>query len=411
MDHRCIWLLSLICLAVSPSQARQPSDPGPVTIRIATFNLRDVRTNELTDPTHPRLRQLAEVIQRVRPNVILLSEIACDAPGAPDVPLGAPAGGNGQRFADTFLAVAQATDVAPLRFRAFMAPTNSGLPSGMDLDRSGEVVQAFPTPPPRPGEPLSEAAVRFGNDCWGFGAFPGQIGMALLVDERLEILSDQVRTFRLLPWDYMPGACAPLAEDGTTPWHGPDVQGKVRLSSTSHWDVPVRLPGGAVVHFLCSHPTPPHPDGHEKRNARRNHDEIRFWADYLDGGSYIVDDNNIPGALDGQPPVVILGTLSADPDEGASFKDPIGTLLFTSRRIDASVIPVSDRAIPGLDPDDTAAAGLRVDYVLPGRGMEVKRSGVWREPPVLSADGSFPSDHFPVWMDLIVPAPAQPPGR
>ena len=29
------------------------------------------------------------------------------------------------------------------------------------------------------------------------------------------------------------------------------------LSSKSHWDVPVRLGDGSVVHALCSHPTPP----------------------------------------------------------------------------------------------------------------------------------------------------------
>ena len=33
-----------------------------------------------------------------------------------------------------------------------------------------------------------------------------------------------------------------------------------RLSSKSHWDVPLRV-GGEVVHFLVSHPTPPVFDG------------------------------------------------------------------------------------------------------------------------------------------------------
>ena len=38
---------------------------------------------------------------------------------------------------------------------------------------------------------------------------------------------------------------------------------------------------GKKIHFLVSHPTPPVFDGPEDRNGRRNHDEIRLWADYV----------------------------------------------------------------------------------------------------------------------------------
>ena len=48
----------------------------------------------------------------------------------------------------------------------------------------------------------------------------------------------------------------------------------VRLSSTSHWGVPVDV-DGSTVRFLVSHPTPPVFDGAEDRNGTRNHDEIR----------------------------------------------------------------------------------------------------------------------------------------
>ena len=65
----------------------------------------------------------------------------------------------------------------------------------------------------------------------------------------------------------------------------------MRLSSKSHWDVPVTV-GAHTVHVLASHPTPPTFDGPEDRNGRRNHDEIRFWADYISSlrSGYIVDD-------------------------------------------------------------------------------------------------------------------------
>jgi hypothetical protein len=63
---------------------------------------------------------------------------------------------------------------------------------------------------------------------------------------------------------------------------GPQV---LRLSSKSHWDVPIDIPlGDGVtkrVHMLLHHPTPPAFDGEEGRNLRRNHDEIRLFADYV----------------------------------------------------------------------------------------------------------------------------------
>ncbi len=64
----------------------------------------------------------------------------------------------------------------------------------------------------------------------------------------------------------------------------------MRLSSTSHWDVPVYV--GRVVHVLAAHPAAPALDGPEDRNGLRNADEIRFWADYVagPGAAWIVDD-------------------------------------------------------------------------------------------------------------------------
>ena len=80
----------------------------------------------------------------------------------------------------------------------------------------------------------------------------------------------------------MPGARLP--DDPATPepadWYSPEELTVVRLSSKSHWDVPIDV-GGGIVHVLASHPTPPVFDGPEDRNGLRNADEIRFWADYI----------------------------------------------------------------------------------------------------------------------------------
>jgi endonuclease/exonuclease/phosphatase family metal-dependent hydrolase len=402
-------LFSLLLLPATAASAPAQDPPG-YPLRIATFNVQDVRTADLQTADQPRLRRLAEVIQRLRPDAILLNEIAYDAPGASDVPAGDAPGQNGQRFADFYLARPQAADLQALRYRAFMAPVNSGQPSGMDLDRNGRTVLSFPPPPPAgpdglPPEPTADGR-EYGGDCWGFGTFPGQYGMALLISDALEIERDKARTFRLLPWDYMPGAELPPGPDGEGSWLTDEQKRAFRLSSKSVWDIPVRLPNRAVIHFLCSHPTPPVFDGPGRRNARRNHDEIRLLADYIRGSEYLVDDRGSPGGLDPGASFIILGDLNADPSKGSRWRNPIADVLFTSRRVNPRITPAADVDTPGLDPTDTAAFKLRVDYVLPSTDLGIAAAGVWRQLP--EGSDRFPSDHFPVWMDVVILAP---PGR
>ena len=99
----------------------------------------------------------------------------------------------------------------------------------------------------------------------------------MVVYSRYPIDTAAVRTFQLFKWKDMPGNLIP------TPFYSPDEVEILRLSSKSHWDVPIRI-GRKTVHFLVSHPTPPVFDGPEDRNGRRNNDEIRFWADYISPG-------------------------------------------------------------------------------------------------------------------------------
>jgi hypothetical protein len=96
--------------------------------------------------------------------------------------------------------------------------------------------------------------------------------------------------------------------------------------------------------------------------------------------------------------------------------------------VNSAVVPESDVKVEGLDPWDTAMFKLRVDYALPSKSVKVLNSGVWRHAPVtgkpaspvnatpgspaaptpaaLSTDKpAFPSDHFPVWIEIEVPAP------
>jgi hypothetical protein len=378
--------------------------PEGITLRVAEFEVGAIRTRELLTADTPRLKRIAEVIQRVRPNVLLLSGIAYDTAGGPDVKEVQPPGQNGQRFADAYLAVSQGEGLAPLRFKSFSAPVNSGMASGMDLDHSGSVVTTFPLP-----GAAAAGAEAYSGDCWGPGAYPGEHGMALLVDERLTIQTDKARTFRRFPWEYVPSGAMPPApgaakDDGSTSWYTANEKGLVRLSSVGHWDVPVALPDGSVLHLLCSRPIPPGPkaDGAPTFASRRNHDEIRFWADYVDDEPYLVDDSGVGGGLASGALFVVMGNLGVAPrPDSKAGDDVIGSALFGAHRVNSAVTPTSETTLPGLDPIATTFGNLRADYLLPSREIGIAAAGIWRAAPA-GTDRSFPSEHFPVYMDLVV---------
>lgn len=117
---------------------------------------------------------------------------------------------------------------------AFIAASNTGVFSGKDLNGDG-VVGTTP------------GTVAYANDALGFGFFPGQFGM--VVYSKYPIAHEDVRTFRKFLWKDMPGSLIP------TPFYSPDEVEILRLSSKSHWDVPIQI-GKKTVHFLVSHPTP-----------------------------------------------------------------------------------------------------------------------------------------------------------
>jgi hypothetical protein len=197
----------------------------------------------------------------------------------------------------------------------------------------------------------------------------------------------------------------------------------------------VRL-GAHTVHLLASHPTPPAFDGPEDRNGRRNHDEIRFWSDYLTPrqSRYIRDDRGRRGGLSGTE-FVILGDQNSDPQDGASLNGAIRTLLALPR-FDATFVPASLGAIEASDAqgganathrgeprfdtadfNDRTAGNLRVDYLLPSTGLRVCGGGVFwpakSDPAAALVWGDQPapsSDHRLVWLDVTVAGARCPPG-
>ena len=219
-----------------------------------------------------------------------------------------------------------------------------------------------------------------GDDAFGFGAFVGQFGM--VVYSKYPILADQARTFQHYLWKDMPGALLPDDPATAAPadWYSPEEQAVFRLSSKSHWDLPIEI-GRRTVHFLVSHPTPPTFDGAEDRNGTRNHDEIRFWADYIGGrgrSSYIYDDEGRYGGLRPGTPFVIAGDQNADPFDGDSVEDAILQLLDHPRinatnpssaggpeasllQGGANLTHEGDPAYDTADFSDTAPGNLRAD--------------------------------------------------
>ena len=362
-------------------------------MRFATFNASMHRgaagelAAALRDGADPQIAKVAAILRTVDPDVILVNEFDYGV-------------GNDRAFVANYLGGAW-----PYRF---IAPSNTGVATGLDLDGDGVAGEEAGT---------FERA----RDSHGFGLFEGQYGMLVLSKHEIDV--EGVRTYRTLRWKDMPGARLPVRPDGAS-FYSHEALSALRLSSKSHWDVPVRI-GGAVVHLLASHPTPPVFDGPEDRNGARNADEIRFWADYVSGADWIRDDAGGRGGLAGGARFVIAGDLNADPVDGESVPGAVRQLT-GHPLVNAAVTPASEggaaaavaqgganaghRGDPRSDTadfSDEAPGNLRVDYVLPSAGLEITGAGVfWPEEDEPGADLIDASDHRLVWIDFVVPAPA-----
>jgi len=387
-------VVSLLCaLACLPALAAG-DEPSGTRVRIATFNIAmgmeapGELSVALAGGTDGRLLRVAEILQRERPDIVLLNEFDYDPTVDPAVLLN-----------DNYLSRSQGGQLPIAYPYHFRTPVNTGVDSGLDLDGDG-----------RSGGP---------GDAWGFGRFPGQYGMLLL--SRYPLHADRARTFSTFRWSALPGALRPELPDGG-PFYPDDTWRALRLSSKSHWDVEADI-DGQTLHILAFHPTPPVFDGPEDRNGRRNFDEIRLWREFTDpdGGDAIVDDAGRRGGITPGQPFVIAGDFNADPRDGDSLPGAIGQLL-DAAWIDASCIPTSpgaaeaarrqggvnlqhsgDPAADTADFNDQYTGNLRLDYVLASAGLTVSGCGVFW--PAAGESGHAlleASDHRLVWLDLLL---------
>mgnify|MGYP001062979101 CR=1 FL=1 len=393
-------LLAATAAICAAGALAQPLDLSKAdgTIRIATYNVSLNRREpgalaaELAAGAHPQIDQVVAVLRQVRPDVLLLNEVDYDDSGAVLAAIKALLAADG---ADA------ANDAGGIAYpHHFLAPSNTGIASGLDLDRDGQVEG--------PG------------DAWGFGFFPGQYGMAVL--SRFPIDQDAARTFQSFRWADLPNHRIPLD------YYGAEIAAALRLSSKSHWDLPVTLPGGEVLHVLASHPTPPVFDGPEDRNGRRNADEVMFWLHYIEGaGPWLGDDQGRAGGLNAGAHFAIMGDLNLDPNDGDGIK-AVGNALVSHPLLQDPMPAAVGGAAAAMaqggknpahsgdprhdtadfaDIQDWAPGNLRVDYVLPSQTLTVTGAGVfWPAPDeanaaLLLAGDQPASDHHAVWVDVL----------
>lgn len=392
-----LFPMILALAACSAAPHRDGAAPATVSMRVATYNtslysdeaggvIRELQG----DSAHAR--KIASVLQKVRPDLVLLNEFDFDEKHrAADL------------FQQRYLEVAQPGGGEPLHYPyRYLAPVNTGVQSGLDLDGNGTV---------------GGTGRDRGNDAWGYGLHPGQYGMLVL--SKFPIDEAQVRTFQRLRWSTLPGAVNPLDPAKGRPFYPDTIWSQLRLSSKSHWDVPVRTPTG-TVHFLVSHPTPPVFDGPEDRNGHRNAAELHLWREYLATGDapWLRDDQGRCGRLGSDARFVIAGDLNNDPVDGDGHHEAILELL-EHPRVMRMATPRSEggeetalayaakglqrRGAPAHVTGDFGprAGAMRLDYVLPSTGFALIGSGVYwpkkADPDAAIADGS---DHHLVWVDL-----------
>lgn len=369
-----------------------PDDP----VRFAQFNIWELSTGKLTDVDssgigrNDQLKAAAAIICKINPDVLVLNEIDHDFD---TLSAGHGLALNAHRFNDAYLNKGE----NPLNYPHFYtAPCNTGILTGMDLDNNGKIATA-----------ADRGSRNHGGDCYGYGYYPGQYSMAVL--SRYPLQHEKARTFQKYLWKDIPDNLIP------GDWYSAEEIEIIRLSSKSHWDIPVKIEE-KVIHLLVSHPTPPVFDGPEDRNGRRNYDELRMWVHYLNNDSVMVDDNGVRGGLAEKASFIIAGDLNAAPqgDILETGQRSIDQLLDHARINDCGHLLVSKGALndhkPG-PPDFIERSttgwgerGYRIDYLLPSTDLKPVNGGVfWPDATINAEDAALAktaSDHHLIWLDI-----------
>ncbi|MGF1726141.1 endonuclease/exonuclease/phosphatase family protein [Photobacterium nomapromontoriensis] len=350
-------------------------------------NAGDIRA-QLTSSESPRFSNIAAIIQHVQPDILMLCEFDHPGEGGDD--------GGLERFCQDYLERSQHGHPPIAYPYHYCPPSNTGLAIGHDLDGDG--------------------IVTLPNDAQGFGEHHGHFGFVVL--SRFPIKTQDARSWQTLLWRDLPHNLMPAG------YYSEAAVEVLRLSSKNHLVLPIEV-AGQTLNLICCHPTPPVFDGEEKRNARRNHDELALVKAILDDNHQLLDDNGQLGGLAPHSQFVVLGDLNADMADGDGMKEGIRDLLLhprVHRATAAGRLTPKSRGGRFLRPwqvrrgrpsEWTHLSGLRLDYVLPSSNIEVRQTGVfWPDKTdplrglITDARGrersQAGSDHRLVWVDLVL---------
>ncbi len=369
------------------------------SIRFATFNvslsddLSGAARKWVSEPNHPRLKNIAAIIRSVNADVLLLCEVDHPAKGGDD--------GIIANFLANYVSITGCEgEEAPIYPYYYAPASNTGV-----LPVSNRSLHCHEKSAKRPVDAL------------GFGCHEGQYGFVLL--SKYPISFDEIRTWQNALWRDFPNSQMPRT------YYTDTAQNTLPLSSKNHVAVPILI-GDKCIQVLACHPTPPVFDGAEKRNWKRNSDELRLLMSIFDDKWAMPDDKGYKGILDDAAAFVIMGDLNADPTSGDGDKKAIQALLNHPKiHFDSSKgkwCPRSQGALKHrpyrphhrkFSAHWTHLSGLRLDYVLPSVHLKPTQSGVYwpslSDPHAknlydaqqkMSAEGS--SDHRLVWVDVTV---------
>ncbi|ABZ77125.1 conserved hypothetical protein [Shewanella halifaxensis HAW-EB4] len=343
-----------------------------------------------------QIRNVAAIIQKNRPDVLMMGEYNNDGTGEDLTAL--------KDFQTNYLSVAQSLDGAggeanlePIEYPfAESYATNTGRLSGFDLNNDGYVATK---------EDVN--SFDYANDAWGFGKYHGQYAFALM--SKYEIDTKNTRTFQNFKWKDLEGATIPTitnCEDEKNPipdgmicgeeWYTAEEWQQMTLSSKNHVDAPILVStkdGIETIHILMSHPTPPVFD--TGKNLVQNAAEVKFWHNYVTNAQDFYDDAGNTGALKEGAHFVIVGDQNLDAATGAGdgltevmaelHADPVVNQNVTNGDLYPTSYGAAEYAVksspthpyPNRITAEFQSGGINADHAIPSASLNIVDSGVY----------------------------------
>lgn len=289
-----------------------------------------------------QLIALAEILQSVRPDVLVLTKVDFDAE----------------------LQTAKALQ-SFLNFEySFALPPNSMTPSALDLDGDGK-----------------------SGDRFTWVRYAGEGAMLLLSQHPI------LPHFHLndLLWKDVPEALMPIRADAT-PFPSPAAQEVMPIVGQGLWVVQIGERTEDSFTLVAFQNQTPVFDGPEDMNGLRSSAQLGLLSKVMDGTYGAFPDQRF----------ALIGNSNLDPNRGQGDREAMRALLRDPRLQDPMPSsPLGDDATAIWD----KAGNMRVSYILPSKDWIVPRAAVvWPSEGPLHIAAEQASRHRLIWMDL-TPSP------